>query len=269
MNVTVEFKGLKELIANMDDLAKKQVPYALSRALNTTAEDIIRAEKQQLQIHIKGGPTAWTSNSLFVNRATKTKQAATIGFKDKSSINVTTTNKGRGTPAANYMGPLVDGGPRNLKGFESSLRWAHVLPPGMFIAPGSACKLDAHGNIPHGLIMQILSYFKASERYMGHTSNITDKGRAKLKAGTRKKVGYEYFVSYGKGNTQHLAPGIYIRYSGAGTKTIRPIMMFVSHPSYQKRVPFYETAQKVIDIKLNFNFNNAMREALLTAKHTG
>jgi hypothetical protein len=269
MNVTVEFKGLKEVIASMDDLAKKQVPYALSVALNQTAEDVIRAEKQQLQIYVKGGPTAWTSNSLFVDRATKTKPVATVGFKDKSSIRVTTTNKGRGTPAANYMGPLVDGGPRNLKGFESALRWAYILPPGMYIAPGKACPLDAHGNIPHSFIMKILSYFKASERWSGHTSNITDKGRAKLKAGTRRNVGHEYFVSYGKGRTQHLPPGIYIRYSGTGTKTIRPIMMFVKSPAYQKRIPFHETAQKIIDIKLKFNFDNAMREAIRTAKLKG
>lgn len=267
--INITFQGLNDIISSMDDLARKQVPYALSRALNRTAESIIWAEQQQLKIHVKGGPTAWTLGSLFIDRATKSKPNATIGFKDKWSIKVTTTNKGQGTPAANYMYPLVEGGRRNPKGFESSLRWAYVLPHNMYVVPGAACPLDIHGNIPHGFIMKILSYFKASERYSGHTSNITDAGRKKLKTGTKHQIGYEYFVSDGKGKTKHLQPGIYIKYAGRGPKIIKPILMFVKNPTYNRSLPFYETAQKMIDIKLQSNFNQEFSDALLSAKRTG
>jgi len=275
MNVDIKFEGIKELIGEMDDLAKKQEPFAVALALNKTADDVKKEIVNKMPSYIDR-PTRWTLNSIYVARATKTKPVAEIGHKDKSSIRVTTTNKGQGTPAAYYMEPNVEGGPRNLKGFESSLRWAYVLPKDMYVVPGAACPLDANGNIPHGLIVQILSYFKAAERYLGRTANTTDQGRAKLKKGTRSARGYEYIVSYGKGTfygrrtiNQHLPAGIWKKEVYTHGTRIRPIFIFVKRPSYSKRFPFHEIAQKIINKNFINNFYEAMREALLTSKRPG
>jgi hypothetical protein len=46
-------------------------------------------------------------------------------------------------------------------------------------------------------------------------------------------------------------------------------MMFVKAPSYKKRFPFYEIAQKIINQMLLPRFDEAMKEALLTMKRTG
>jgi hypothetical protein len=265
MNVTIKFEGLKEVIANMDDLAKKQVPYALSKALNKTTEDV-KAEMVKQMPAKMDRPTPFTLNSLYIKYANKSRLVSEVGYKDKSQA-------GKGNPAANWMHPQVEGGKRNVKRFEAALQRIGVLPKGMFVAPGAACQLDAYGNIPAGLIVQVLSYFRAFGE-QGYRANITDKRKAALKKGSKRlaRHGYEYFVSYGPGTDsgrQHLPAGIYKKVNLTGQGQIKPIMMFVKEPSYGKRFPFYEIAQKVIDKNLEPNFNAAMQEALLSAPRSG
>jgi hypothetical protein len=262
MNITVKVDGIKELISSMDDLSKKQVPFATAKALTKTAQDVKAAELQELQRSIDR-PTPYTMNSLYVKSASKTNLESMVYFKDKSSA-------GKGNPAANFILPHVEGGVRNVKRFESALQRIGLLPKGMYIAPGEGCQLDAYGNIPSSLIVQILSYFQAFGE-QGYRANMTDKKKAALAKGSKRKgtMDYEYFVSYGKGTwsgRQHLFAGIYKRIGFSKGSAIKPIMMFVSKPGYQKRFPFYETAQKVIDQNLITNFNEAMDEAIKTAK---
>lgn len=260
MKVDIQITGIKELISKMSDLEKSQVPFAMAKALTKTAQDVQAAEVKVLQSSLDR-PTPYTLKSLYVKPATKKDLSAMVYFKDKSSA-------GKGNPAANYIQPQVQGGKRNLKRFESALRRIGVLPNGMYVAPGSDCPLDAYGNIPASFIVQILSYMRAFGE-QGYKANITDKRKAALAKGSKRRQGFEYFVSYGKGTwsgRQHLPPGIWKRVGFAQGSAIKPMMMFVKEPSYSKRFPFYETAQKVIDQKLKDNFNEAMREAIATAK---
>jgi hypothetical protein len=262
MEISVKFEGLKELTKNMDDLAKRQVPYATAKALTKTAQDIKAEELREVQRTIDR-PTPYAINSLRVDPATKNKLEATVRFKDKSDA-------GKGNPAANFMLPQAEGGKRNIKRFESALQRIGVLPQGMYIVPGEACPLDAYGNIPGSFIVQILSYFRAFGE-QGYRANITDKRKAALAKGSKRKrtMGYEYFVSYGKGTwsgRQHLPAGIYKRVAFARGNAIKPIMMFVKEPTYQKRFPFYEIAQKTTKKNIVSNFNEAMDEAIKTAK---
>lgn len=260
MNFKVEIKGLQELQRTMEDIAVNQLPYAVKTAINKTANEIKAAEINEVQATIDR-PTPYTLGSMKIDYATKSNLGALIYFKDKNS-------SGKGNPAANFMFPQAEGGQRNLKRFESALNRIGILPNGMYIAPGGGCPLDAYGNIPSSLIVQILSYFRAfGERY---GSNITDKRKQRLAKGSKKTgFGFEYIVSYGPGTwsgRQHLPAGIYKRVSFSQGSAIKPIMMFVKQPSYQKRFPFYETAQKITDQNLNNNFDEAMIAAIKTAK---
>lgn len=45
----IEIKGLKEFSSKMNDVVKKQIPFATSRALNKTAEDIRKEELSNLE----------------------------------------------------------------------------------------------------------------------------------------------------------------------------------------------------------------------------
>lgn len=261
MNMTIEMKGMKELHAMLSDLEKKQMPFALAKALTKTAQEVQEAEIKVMQSTLDR-PTPYTLKSLYVKPATKTDLSSMVYFKDKSSA-------GKGNPAANYIMPQVQGGQRNLKRFESALRRIGVLPNGMYIAPGSACPLDGYGNIPAGFIVQILSYMRAFGE-QGYKANITDKRKKALAKGSKRGQGFEYFVSKGKGEwfgkEQHVPPGIWKRIGFSQGSAIKPIMMFVKEPSYSKRFPFYETAQKVIDKNLMDNFYKAFDEAVRTAK---
>lgn len=261
MKVDIKIEGIKELQSKMTDLEKNQVSFALARALTKTAQQVKEEEIKVMKSSLDR-PTQYTLNALYVKPATKKDLSAMVYFKDKSSA-------GKGNPAANWMLPQVSGGKRNLKRFESALRRIGVLPLGLFIAPGEACQLDAYGNIPGAFIVQILSYFRAFGE-QGYRANITDKRKASLKRGSKRNLGYEYFVSKGKGEwygrQQHLPPGIYKRVRFSSGSAIKPIMMFVKEPSYSKRFPFFKTAQKVIDKNMRNNFNQAMDDAIKTAK---
>lgn len=261
MNITVEFKGLKEVIANIEGLARTQIPYAAMKALNKVSQDVKDAEVKQMSQSLDR-PTPYTLNSLYIKYATKANLSSELGYKDKSQ-------SGKGNPAANWMQPEVEGGKRNAKRFEVALQRIGVLPKGMYVVPGAACQLDAYGNIPAGLIVQILSYFQALGE-QGYRGNMKPEKIAALAKGSKrtKTMGFEYFVSYGKGTwsgRQHLPAGIYKRIGFAQGSAIKPIMMFVKAPSYQKRFPFYEIAQKTINQMLLPRFD----EALLTMKRTG
>jgi hypothetical protein len=261
MKVDIQITGMKELMSKMSDLEKRQMPFSMAKALTKTAQQV-QTEEVKVMNATLDRPTAYTLKSLYVKPATKKDLSAMVYFKDKSSA-------GKGNPAANWMHPQVQGGPRNLKRFESALRRIGVLPIGLYVSPGEACKLDAYGNIPGSFIVQMLSYFRAFGE-QGYRANITDKRKAAMKRGTKRKQGYEYFVSKGKGEwfgrQQHLPPGIYRRIGFAAGSAIKPIMMFVKEPSYKKRFPFYETAQKIVNRNLNNNLREALSEAIKTAK---
>lgn len=261
--INIEYKGLKEVIANMDDLAKKQLPFALQNALNKTAAMVQTYEKMKMKTMLDR-PTPHALRTLVVDYAKKGKLEATVMFTD--ALN----NKFGGTPGANFMYPQVEGGIRNLKRFEHALRYRGIMPEGMHVVPGVGCQLDAFGNIPVSLINQIISYFNA--RYKeGYNLKTTDKKKQRLARGSKRTgFGYEYFVSKGKGiNGQHFSSGIYKRVKFSSGTAIKPIMMFVKTPSYKKRFPFYEIANQVVDNNFKKYFDEAMREALLTAKRTG
>jgi hypothetical protein len=262
MEIKVKIDGLTELKSSINDLAKNQVPFATMKAINKTSQQI-KEELVKEMGRTLDRPTPYTLNSLYIKYAKKTELSSEIGYKDKSWSS-------KGNPAANWMHTQAEGGPRNLKRFESALSRIGVLLRGMRIVPGSACPLDAYGNIPPSFIVQILSYFRAFGE-QGYRANITDKRKAALAKGSKRKrtTGYEYFVSYGKGTwsgRQNLPAGIYKRIGFAQGSAIKPIMMFVKEPSYKKRFPFYETAQKIQDQNINKNFDEAMSEAIRTAK---
>ncbi len=254
-------KGLKDLVSNLTDIEKKQLPFAMAKTLTKTAQQIKEASIKEMP-RILDRPTAYTLGSLYVRPAKKKELSALVYFKDKSSA-------GKGNPAANFLFPQVAGGWRNLKRFESSLRRIGVLPRDLSVVPGNACQLDAHGNMPSSLIIQILSYFRAFGE-QGYRANITDKRKQSIARGSKKQgFGFEYFVSYGPGTwsgRQHLPAGIYKRVKFSAGTAVKPIMMFVRKPTYQKRFPFYEIAQKTIEQRLIDNFNEAMDEAIKTAK---
>lgn len=250
--------------------AVQQMPYAVSVGLNNTAQEIRRAEVEEMQKCIDR-PTRFTLNSLQVTPATKTSLVATVGLKKMEKR------------STHYLEPLIVGGPRHMKGFERAFGKKWLLP-------GKAMTLDQYGNMPRTLIIQLLAYFQQFGE-VGYKSNMTADKRARMakikrmqdgkaltkrqlakdaKAGYLTIAGKVYFLSLGRGvmgrrGEQHLMGGIYQKSGTHGVK-LTPIMIQGERPSYTKRFDYFGVAQRTIDKSLQANIRAAVSQALKTAR---
>lgn len=102
----------------LDDLAKRQVPFAAARALNDTAQVAANAVRKEMP-RIFDRPTPFTKNAIGVERATKQRLQARVFVKDRQ---------------AEYLEVQEIGGTRQPK------KKALVIPEQM--------QLNQHGNMP-------------------------------------------------------------------------------------------------------------------------
>jgi hypothetical protein len=256
--ITVKIEGFQEVQAML-----KKFPAQASRAaeiaIDKTAREVKAAIKQVLP-QVFANPVPWTRNSLMVTSTKNHNMQAMVWFKEPE-------RKGR-SMTTHYLLPQVEGGQRKLKGFELAMG-------NKTFVPGSAAKLDRYGNISVGQIKQILSVLGRAEFAAGAQANIT----ARSKKINRKPRDYVY-LPHGSGK---LPPGVYERYQtgvGFGAKTkrtlpfgeyqkgrsrgrfasvirargLRPVLIQTKAPRYSKRLPFYEIANKVIDMRLVATF---------------
>ncbi|RAI42918.1 hypothetical protein CH341_16930 [Rhodoplanes roseus] len=218
-----------EIKASAIEGAARQVPFVLAYALTKSMQDAREAEQAEM-VSVFDRPTRYTLNSIQVVPATKRLLTAEIRFKEFPR------------PAWKWLGPEVAGGSRKHKAFERALLIRGLMQVGEFAVPGRGVRLDASGNIPGSTIVQILSQLGALEYKSGYTANMT----AKSKARATKKARGQFFVSGGT-----TAPrGIYKR---VGHKAV-PIILFVRGVSYEKRLPYYETARRVVPAAFRRHF---------------
>lgn len=241
-------------IRALDAVGSNQIPFATAKALTATAGLVREAEYREMR-DVFDRPTPYTLNSLFVKPATKQSLTATVWLKDVAGK--------RGTPAAAYLSPDIAGGARVLKPFELMLRTAGVLPSSYYAVPGSGATIDAYGNMSRGQINQILAYFRAFPQ-TGYLANTTDKKRAALARGTKKRIGFEYFV--GQPGNGELPLGVWQRFNLAHGSAIKPILIFVDHATYKAIYDFAYTAESTVEREFPGQFKAALAEALATAR---
>jgi hypothetical protein len=211
------------LTANINRFERNEIPFVTAYALTKTAQDI-RAEEYKAMAAVFDRPTRFTLNSLQVKGANKHNLQAKVEFKEGfNSI-----------PAWKYLGPQVEGGARKKKSHERHLERAGILRPDEYVVPGAGAQLDAHGNMRGGHIVRILSQLGAAENASGYMANITARSR-KTK---RHRARGTYFAVR---DHESLPDGIY---HSQGARKIVPVMMFVSQPQYDKRYPYFATADQ-------------------------
>lgn len=220
------------------DLARKRkaVPSAVVRALTATANtavDGLRAEMRR----VFDRPTPFTLRAVRRQPATDDRPVARVFVVDDGNY---------GSGGRNFLFPQIEGGSRRHKAFERALQRIGVLPGGWFVVPGREARLDAFGNWQRGQIVQLLSYFQAFGE-QGFRANTTAERRAKLKRGTRRRYGVEYFaVLPGRRASQWLHPGIYQKlHVTAGVRAINAIAIFVPSNNYRARFDFYGVAERI------------------------
>lgn len=224
--------NVKEFSRYLTRVQRKQLPFAVAKALTKTAQDVVKREKREMK-RVFDRPVARTLNSMFIRPAKKTNLTASVQFKDGPS---------KGTKARRYLRPHIVGGSRSHTPMERRLK--HVFPTigSVYIAPAVGLKRTGKGKMHRGELVQILSQLKVLDK----GNNITAKSRRGKKA--------FYFV---KDNV------IYRRM--AGERRIVPVLVLIRSPRYRKRFRFNEVAAKHATKRFPARFQRALRDAVKTA----
>ena len=241
LTVTVDTKAATQFL---NDVQRKQIPFATSVAINKTAGDVQEALTNEMSVFDR--PKSVTKKGIYITRSTKSKLTATVGLKSRAAGSV---------PVAEYLGANIEGGGRVDKRSEIMLRNAGILPAGMQTRPGPDARLDAYGNMSRGQIVQILSYFRAfgSIAKSGRGRSGTTQS-AKLNApAKRNPKPYSYFVM---SNVLWMRQG----------KKIKQMLTFTSAQSYRKRYDFKRVATSTVQRQFDVRFKQAMDYALATAR---
>lgn len=282
--------NLKEVMAGLDDVARRQVPFATSRAINETAK-IIAKDGNKLVASVFDRPLPRTASAVKVFQgATKERLSAVVNVYDGqrgfAADDARALSAGKGSIFPNrYLSAQIEGGRRANKRFENALIKAGVMPQGMqAVFAKRSGYLDQYGNLSGARINQILSWVKAFPEGQGYRSNMTDRSRTNAMLGRKNKrtgetsfgkgrrYGFSYFVSRGErsgGLQMRLPEGVWERNypnGPAGKSFIKPVLLFVKPGNYAKRFDFYRAMQRSIDANLPEQWQKAMAQALRTAR---
>ena len=149
---------------------------------------------------------------------------------------------------------------RSMKALERALVAAKAMPPGMLAVPGQGARLDRHGNVDRGQIVQVLSQLRITMT-AGYTRNMSRDPRAAIRA--QQRAGGRFFVAKPGGR---LHAGVYQRELLG--RNITPVFLFVRSAHYKVRLPVDEVARRVIDARLHTNFATAWQQAMATARRS-
>ena len=223
MKISVDVKGIevaKTYLAGMG----KQVSFAASKALNATGKKVSEAMPVEIERALDK-PTPFTKKGVRVLKyANKAMLETTVGFA---------------TAQAKYMAYQVEGGERNPG-------------PGGLKLP-AAIKLNEFGNIPKGVISQLIAVARKERGLKKATSK-------------RVKVSAKVDLFYGD-PTDHkgrvFPRGIYKVVNGA----LIPLVVFPQKVAqYRARFDFQGKAKVVVDREWQRQFDAALADALRTAK---
>lgn len=231
---------------------QKQVTFATRVALTRTGKKVEVAEVKEMR-DIFNNPTPYTMSSLYLRPATASNLSAEVKLKDFAA---------KATPASKFLAAQLKGGSRAPKRFERALQSIGALPPGYRVVPGTGAKMDGYGNMSSGQIVQILAFFRAFPE-AGYKANMTAATKARLARGTKKKLGFAYFVGR---PGDRLPLGIYQRVAFGQGSAIRPVMIFVRSAVYQAIFDFEYVAERTIAAEFGGEFARAYIEAQATAR---
>lgn len=223
MKINVSIEGLAASKSHLADLGK-QVAFAASKALNATAKKIADAMPAELDRELDR-PTPFTRRGVRVLRyASKASLEATVGFM---------------AAQAKYMQWQVDGGIRQ--------------PGKAGLKIPAAIKLNEFGNIPRGIIAQLVA--------------VARKEQGMKKATSRKiQVSAKLDLFYGDPKDQagkSWPRGIYKIANGA----LIPLIIFPQVAAhYKPRFDFPGKAKAIVAREWPDQFDAAIADALRTAR---
>lgn len=227
MKITVDVRGIDAVKAHMTGIGK-QVKFATAVALTKTA---LRAKEAMPAAMEKAlnKPTPFTKKGIFTRRATPDRPEAVVGIMNAQ---------------AKYMRYQIEGGTRRPG--AGGLR----LP--------AAINVDEFGNIPKGLIKQLIAVAN-KEKKLGKVNS------------RRIKVSNKVDLFYGDpdDNGRRAMPrGIYKRIDlGNGRGQLIPLVVFpVVSANYRPRFDFEKEVAAVVAKEWDKQFADAFAYAKRTAR---
>jgi hypothetical protein len=223
------------------DQMTKQLPFAISQALNATAYGVntipgskasnVRTALNNSTRQYLDRPTRFTQTAFFYKPSNKRHLVAEVFPSSKPGMN-----------RARYLQYAIEGGTRVQKGFERRLL-AEVaktgrMPPRAQLIPSSHIKTDRHGNVTRSTIGRILK-------------GLDDKG-------SRNRG---YFFGEPRGD-RHRAIGIYRR----SKHQVFPYFFVTTQQSYRARFPINRVADTVIQRRFGTYLRSSLERAVATAR---
>lgn len=180
-----------QAVRALDDVQRRQVPFASALALTRTA----RAVEKSLQDEIRrvfDRPRPSTVKSTFSTPAKKNDLRATVGIKDIKPAD--------GLPPSVYLKEHFSGGVRGFKPMERALQAGRHLPRGWRVVPAEGMPADRFGNPRKEKVREVLGALKSG------LSLYSGKGKRQA------VIGY-FVVQPGARDPRvgHLQPGVYRR----------------------------------------------------------
>lgn len=222
----------------LNDVQRKQVPFATAVAITRTAKLIEKELQRELATRLDN-PSPYTRRSTFSTSANKRTLISIIGIKDKKPAG--------GTAPAVLLKEHFGGGVRGNKPMEKVIMAIGGLPSGWRVVPGAGMPLDAYGNPRRKVVGEMLGALRSRMQIY--------KGRGK----GASLVGY--FIIQTSASS-HLEPGIYWRKGRA----IRPMFLFIQSAGYRSRFDLPKLGQAIVDKSFDDEFAKAMAQAASTAR---
>jgi hypothetical protein len=223
---------------DLNDLARRQLPFALALAMNDTAARLLRLNRTRMA-RVFDRPTRWTMNAFHFVRARKARPVATIKRKD-------------GARSRHYLEVQDEGGTRPLGGWERQLdaRLPYAGRVG-YVVPTKHMRRDRHGNVSRAEMQRVLSNVQAQTNASANTTEGSRK---------RSRRSVAYFVPR---PGSKLSPGVYRRRD----KDLAKVFAFdAKAPRYSARLDFDRTMERGALRLMPPALYKALRRALASAR---
>jgi hypothetical protein len=211
------------------DAMTKQLPFAISQALNASAFDARTALNGSTRQYFDR-PNRFTQSAFLVQKTNKRELEAVVYANAQS-----------GRDRARYLRYGIQGGERKQKGFEkkflAEVAGTGRIPAGSQLVPASGVKLDASGNVSLATIKRIQKGLSGSARG-------------------------GFFVGQPR-NNPGLPPGIYRR---SREQLFPYFIVTTNRGSYRPRLPMAEIGSKAVERRFGGYLQSSLERALATAR---
>jgi hypothetical protein len=211
------------------DQMTKQLPFAVSQALNATAFDTRTALNGATRQYFDK-PNRFTQSAFLVQKTNKRELEAIVY-----------ANAQQGRDRARYLRYGIQGGERRQKGFEkkflAEIVGTRTIPATAQLVPTSLVKLDGSGNVSLSTIKRI-------------------------QKGLSGKARGGFFVGQPR-NNPNLPPGIYRR----SREQLFPYFIATANPgTYKQLLPMAEIGQKTAQRRFGVYLRSSLEKAVAGAR---